>query len=176
MYQAYDRPKTPSRFDTRQQPRHIETSPFKQGQPNNRYANPSLVSNDVFYEKHYDDPRKQLTPPHMPLGVPTKGYGKMTDYKDRFKQISGQADQQPRTPARSDQVSGNDQQRSDLRDQYRQKSRASGAQTPARSQQTDQRLDSGARTPTRRVEADVADLKATGHRTPSDWKANGRLD
>lgn len=175
MYQAYDRPKTPTRFHTGQQHKPIETSPFKEGKPNTRYANPSMLSNDVFYEKHYDDPAKQLTPAHKPLGIQSKGYGKMVDYKDRYKQISGQADAGISTPTRSNHPSTRDQLRSDLRDNYNQRSKDSGAHTPTRNQQAASNLrghhqhESGARTPNRRGEPQLADLKASGERTPSDY-------
>lgn len=168
MYQAYDRPKTPTRFNTTQQNKTIETSPFKEGKPNNRYANPSMVSNDVFYEKHYDNPDKQLTPSPLPLGIPSKGYGKMNDYKDRYKQIASQADQGSKTP-RNNNADQKDLHRSNLRDNHSQRS---GVATPTRSHHDNRYANqaSGARTPTRRADPQVADLRASGHRTPSDYE------
>lgn len=180
MYQAYDRPKTPTRFNTAQQTKPIETSPFRDGRRNNQYANPSMVSNDVFYEKHYDNPEKQLTPTQMPLGIPSKGYGKMTDYKDRYKQISGQADPQVKTPGRSEKGSEKGGLRSDLRESYVKKSKESGAATPTRSQQGDRfqgqrNPGSGVKTPTRRTDPNLHELKASGQRTPSEYQNTRNL-
>lgn len=170
MYQAYDRPKTPTRFNTSQQNRTIETSPFKEGRPNDRYANPSMVSNDVFYEKHYENPEKQQTPKQLPLGIPTKGYGKMNDYKDRYKQIASQEGQGAKTPQSQYQMDQKELQRSNLRDGNSQRS---GVATPTRSYNQPEgryaQQASGARTPTRRADPQVADLRASGQRTPSNY-------
>ena len=180
MYQAYDRPKTPTRFNNSQQAKTIETSPFKNGKPNNKYANPSMVSNDVFYEKHYDNPQKQLTPSQLPLGIPTKGYGKMNDYKDRYKQMSGQPDSKGRTPVRSEMGNEREEVRSNLRDSYIQKTRESGDATPTRSQQGgrfegQRNPEYGARTPTRRTDPNLNELRATGQRSPSDYQNTRNL-
>ena len=179
MSQAYERPKTPTRFQggaTTQQ-RTIETSPFKEGRQNDRYANPSMVSNDVFYEKHYDNPNKQLTPVASPLGIPPNGYGKLNDYKDRYKQISGGAGESVRGPATP--TANKDQTRGQLRDSYQNRSDR-GNITPTRSQlggtPSGYRGAPGARTPTRRNDPhhDLVGQEEgrrtpmRGDRTPSD--------
>ena len=168
MYQAYERPRTPQRFNTQTPQRPIETSPMREGKQNGRYANPSMVSNDVFYNKHYENPDRQMTPNNLPLGIPPNGYGKLNDYKDRYKQISGQQDRGgPGTPTGSNRG----QMRSQLRDNYYQKS--DGQVTPTRSQMAN---DQGVRTPTRRNEPhrdlgqqhDLRRSQMEQPRTPSD--------
>ena len=128
MYQAYERPRTPTRFNNQQSNKPIETSPFREGRQNDKYANPSMVSNDVFYNKHYENPDKQLTPQALPLGQHPNGYGKLNDYKDRYKHISGQTNgKQSGAP----QLDSRDNVRSQMRDNYYQKS--DGQHTPTRS-------------------------------------------
>lgn len=163
MYQAYERPRTPQRFNATPKGRDVELSPFKEGKPNEKYANPSMLSHDVFYNKHYENPNKQLTPTTTPLGIPPNGYGKLTDYRDRYKEISGQ--QGDKSPAAT-----KEQIRSQLRDNYSQKSgRATpGAVTPTRSvqgQPVDHRAQES-RTPTRRNEVKREELQAEA-KTPS---------
>lgn len=177
MYQAYERPRTPNRFNANPQQKMIETSPFKEGKPNQKYANPSMISHDVFYDKHYENPNKQLTPAPSPLGIAPNGYGKLTDYKDRYKQISGQNGTGDRTPGTP--TANKEQLRSQLRDNYNQKSDKGreGALTPTRStgerypqDYQDQHVQppSGARTPTRReVHPDLHGTRQ-GAKTPSD--------
>lgn len=178
MAQAYERPKTPTRFQgvvTTQRP--IETSPFKEGRPNNRYANPSMVSNDVFYDKHYDNPNKQMTPAQSPLGIPPNGYGRLDGYKDRYRHHSGQ-DGANSAKGSATPVTNKEQARSQLRDNYQNRSDRGDA-TPTRSAQGGYPVDyraQGSRTPTRRNEPHQ-DLRqddgqrrgnGRGDRTPSD--------
>jgi hypothetical protein len=124
MYQAYERQRTPTRVIN---PQPIEISPYKEGQRNQKYANPSFVSNEGFYKKHYDDPNKQLTPQGKPLGIAPNGYGKLDEYKDRYanNQNKGaspyqggvQRGQQGNTNGR-DNESQKDEVRSQLRENY----------------------------------------------------------
>ena len=163
MYQAYERPKTPQRFNATPKGRDVELSPFREGKPNDKYANPSMLSHDVFYNKHYENPNKQMTPVATPLGIPPNGYGKLTDYRDRYKEISG-------NPGDKSPAATKEQIRSQLRDNYSQKSgRATpGAVTPTRSAQgqpVDYRAQES-RTPTRRNEVRRDELQAEA-KTPS---------
>jgi hypothetical protein len=159
MYQTYERPKTPTRFNNSTQARNIETSPFRDGKPNMNYANPSMVSNDVFYEKHYENPNKTLTPPPAPLGILPNGYGKMPDYKDRYNHMSGQ-----NNVTSNDPNGTRDQMRSGLRDNYYNRTERNGAVTPTRSNANyyPDNQNQGTRTPTRR------EPNLQGERTPSD--------
>lgn len=187
MSQAYERPKTPTRFQgvITTSSRPIETSPFKEGRPNNKYANPSMVSNDVFYEKHYDNPNKQMTPAPSPLGIGPNGYGKLNDYKDRYRHHSGQ-DGANSAKGSATPVTNKEQARSQLRDNYQNRSDRGDA-TPTRSNQGGLPVDyraQGSRTPTRRnephqdlrIEDNQRRNNFRGDRTPSDqYRSNAAL-
>jgi hypothetical protein len=130
MYQAYERQRTPTKVLN---PQPIEISPYKEGQRNQKYANPSFVSNEGFYNKHYDDPKKQLTPQGRPLGIAPNGYGKLDEYKDRYanaqnKEASPYQGGQQRGGQGNTNGRGNDgnkdEARSQLRENYN-KSRSS---------------------------------------------------
>lgn len=92
-------------------------SPYKKGFRNQGYVNPSYVSNEVFYDPHYEDPKKPATPVRNPLGIPPNGYGEYDGYRmDRYSAYNQSAEKKTgNSKGRERKYSRRDSRDSDLR-------------------------------------------------------------